>query len=308
LATIAPDGTAWARELRAFSRDVEGETKGQLGVKWYFGAIAGDEVQVDERMMRGQVDGFASGGMLCLKHSTTMRALRLMGVVQNDQEATVVLNRMREQIGAEFAAAGYELLGVPVIGTDLLFLNRMPADLAELRTMRLWRWDLDEVAIKYSRALGLDIKPLPISDVSHALDQKQIEGVIAVPTAALAFQWAAHTKVLVRMPLGVIPGCFVITQRAFNRLPIDQQNVVRGAAAKAIVRFLDLQKQQDEALLGSLFEKQGLRVDAPPDMLRTQYYAAVRVVRDKVAMQVLPKVTLDRIMELLADFRAEHQK
>src|SRR5206468_969252 len=42
LATIAPDGTAWAREVRAFNRDVEALTHGQVRFKWYLGAIAGD--------------------------------------------------------------------------------------------------------------------------------------------------------------------------------------------------------------------------------------------------------------------------
>src|SRR4051812_2756063 len=65
LATVAPDGTAWARELKAFSRDLEAQTRGELSAKWYFGGIAGDDVQVGERIQRGQLDGVASGGMLC---------------------------------------------------------------------------------------------------------------------------------------------------------------------------------------------------------------------------------------------------
>ena len=68
------------------------------------------------------------------------------------------------------------------------------------------------------------------------------------------------------------PGTFCWPELATT----DQQSAVRAAAAKAIVRFIDLTKQQDEALLGSLFEKQGLKVVPPSEMLRNQYFAAVR--------------------------------
>ena len=40
LATAAPDATSWAKELRAFSRDVESSTDGQVAIKWYMGGMA----------------------------------------------------------------------------------------------------------------------------------------------------------------------------------------------------------------------------------------------------------------------------
>ena len=45
-ATVAPDGTAWARLFRAMGRDIDTETRGKLGAKWYFGGIAGNEEQM----------------------------------------------------------------------------------------------------------------------------------------------------------------------------------------------------------------------------------------------------------------------
>src|SRR4051812_32295447 len=53
-ATAAPDGTTWARELRAVSREVEQETEGAVRVKWYFSGIAGNELDVIDRIRRGQ--------------------------------------------------------------------------------------------------------------------------------------------------------------------------------------------------------------------------------------------------------------
>ena len=61
LATAAPDSTSWAKELRAFGRDVEASTDGQVAVKWYMGGVAGDEKEALERIAKAQLDGMASG-------------------------------------------------------------------------------------------------------------------------------------------------------------------------------------------------------------------------------------------------------
>ncbi|MGZ3441955.1 MAG: hypothetical protein ACXVDD_20685, partial [Polyangia bacterium] len=48
--TVAPDGTAWARIARQTSTALSDATGGQVVSKWYFGGIAGDELQMLERV------------------------------------------------------------------------------------------------------------------------------------------------------------------------------------------------------------------------------------------------------------------
>ncbi|MCA1664398.1 MAG: hypothetical protein LC659_09050, partial [Myxococcales bacterium] len=59
MAAIAPEGTSWARELKAFARGVEKATDGALRVKWYLGGVAGDEAEELARVERDQLDGGA---------------------------------------------------------------------------------------------------------------------------------------------------------------------------------------------------------------------------------------------------------
>src|SRR6478609_8035830 len=132
MAGIAPDGTAWARELRAFSREVESATHGELKVKWYLGGIAGDDAQMADRMAREQLDGAASAGMLCLRAAPSLRVLRVQGLVRTRDEAR---------------ATGYAMLGLGQLGVDVIFTRRPVASWAELQKLKLWRWDLDETAI-----------------------------------------------------------------------------------------------------------------------------------------------------------------
>src|SRR4051812_42020614 len=80
-ATIIPDGTPWAREVRAFARDVEKKTAGSVRVKIYFGGIAGDETESLQRIQRDQLDATVAS-MLCHRLAPSMRVTRVPGLLQ----------------------------------------------------------------------------------------------------------------------------------------------------------------------------------------------------------------------------------
>ena len=54
---VAPDGTAWAKELKAFAWDVERGTRGEVTIKLYFSGVAGDDFESLGRLQRGQLEG-----------------------------------------------------------------------------------------------------------------------------------------------------------------------------------------------------------------------------------------------------------
>ena len=59
--TVAPDGTAWARIAKQTGVALAEATGGQVTSKWYFGGIAGDELQMLERMRKDQLDAHRLG-------------------------------------------------------------------------------------------------------------------------------------------------------------------------------------------------------------------------------------------------------
>ena len=76
ISTNAPEGSFWARELRGMANEIDGAMHGAVSVKMYYGGIAGDERQVQQRIGRGQLDGLASGGDICMDVSPAIRAPR----------------------------------------------------------------------------------------------------------------------------------------------------------------------------------------------------------------------------------------
>jgi TRAP-type C4-dicarboxylate transport system substrate-binding protein len=306
LATVAPDGTAWARELKAFAREVEATTNGSVQVKWVWGGIAGDDVEVSRQIERGRLDGVASGGMLCQRLAPSMRVSRAQGIFKSREESSFVLQRLKETLDAEFKQAGFVNLVWAELGPEIILTRTPVSSLADLKRLKLWRWDLDEVGVAESSSLGLNVVPLPLNEAARGYDDGRIDGFIAVPSAALAFQWSARSHYLYDLRVGYLNGCFVIASRAFDRLPIDQQQLLRSAGAKLNVRFNDVGKQTDEALLGGLLRRQGvepLRVQAG---VISEFIAASKAARDRLQGKLIPVELQKRVEDLLGEYRAQH--
>jgi TRAP-type C4-dicarboxylate transport system substrate-binding protein len=306
IATVAPDGSDFAREFRAFAREVATTTDGAVEVKWIFDGIAGSELEVASRIERGQLDGTASGGMLCSQLSPTMRAMRIAGLVETADEAAHVLSRAQNDIRADFAAAGMHEIGTPLLGSDLLFLRRPATTLAEIKKLRLWRWDLDATGRAGSEAIGLQVVAAPLESLNRMLDDNQVDGFIAIPSGALAFQWWAHTREVLRMPMGFLAGCLLISQGSWDRLPIGARQQVESAAAKAMVRMTDLMRRDEGLLLGGLFQRGGLEVHEPSAALRAEYLTEAHSARDRISAASKTEPLMGKLLQWLADFRGRY--
>jgi TRAP-type C4-dicarboxylate transport system substrate-binding protein len=305
-ATVAPEGTTWAREIHGFSVDLDAATSGALKMKWYFGGIAGSELEMKERLERGQLDGVASGGILCERLVPTLRVLRMQALFQSRDEAMYVLSALNDQLVDEARANGIVLVGTSVIGNDVILLKQPAGTFDALKKLRLWRWDVDEEGTRASREMGFQIVPLPLEKAGGAFDRGEIDGLIGIPSAILAFQWFARAHYLIDLKMGMLAGCVLMTSRAFDKLTREQQIALKTGAAKLRVRFSDAVRRQDEALLGGLFQKQGVTPMPVSETMRAAYFAAAKSTRHIIG-DTLPPETMNKVNQLLADYRAEHR-
>jgi TRAP-type C4-dicarboxylate transport system substrate-binding protein len=306
MATAAPEGTAWARLLRSFGRDVETATAGQVRMKWYLGGVAGDELQMGERVKKGQLDGVASGGPLCTRLAPSMRVLGLVGLFQSRGEAAYVMGRLKPTLDEEFQQSGFSYLGELTVGPIVLFTRRPVESLTELRRTPMWIWNLDDVLGAETQQLGLRTVPLSVERAARAYDDATVDGFLAVPAAALAFQWSTQARYVTDLHAAVLNGCMIIANRAFDPLPLEAQRAVRTAVARVVVQLDDVGRAQDEALLDGLFARQGLKVLRANDTFRSEFFEAARVGRERLGQKLVPEQLLLRVTSWLADFRAEH--
>jgi TRAP-type C4-dicarboxylate transport system substrate-binding protein len=306
-ASPAPEGTGWAREIRAITREVEAATHDDVKLKWYLGGIAGDELQMGERVRRDQLDGVGSGGMLCARLAPTMRVLSVLGLFQDRAEASYVAARLRTTLDEEFAKSGFVNLAELSVGPQVLFTRKPLASLADFKKTKLWLWDLDQVQTRQMKQMGVPIVPTALEEAAGAYDTGKLDGFLAVTQAALAFQWSTQTRYLTPIKMGVLTGCLIVSTRAFDSLTLDAQEVLRGAAAKAANRLEELGRQQDEALLGGLFTRHGLQFVPVNERFRAEFIGAAAAAREALSADLIPQPLLLKVTSWLADYRAEHK-
>jgi TRAP-type C4-dicarboxylate transport system substrate-binding protein len=307
MATVAPEGTSWVREVRSLAAEIEAGTHGSVSLRWYVGGVAGDEREMGERLARGQLDGVGSGGMLCQKLLPSLAVGNIPGMIQTRDEAAFVMHQLTPLLREEAHAAGYELLGTSGIGPVVIFTRNPIRSMAELRATRLWEWDLDEYAVAAERQMGLRVVPLSLDAAAPAYAEKRVDGFEAVPTGALAFQWSSQARYVVDLRMRFLTGCLLIANRAFDRLSFDEQQVLRSAFAKLDVRLEDLSRRQDELLLGGLFKRQGLTPIPVDGAFRSEFFHAARTARERI-QSIVPKPVFDRVQNILADYRSEHDR
>jgi TRAP-type C4-dicarboxylate transport system substrate-binding protein len=307
MATAAPDGTAWAREIVALSRTVETATKGSVKLKWYLGGIAGDEVQMGERVRRDQLDGVGSGGMLCTRLAPSMRVLAVLGLFQDRGEASFVAGRLKTQLDEEFAKSGFVNLAEISVGPQVIFTRQPVQTLAQLKKTRLWLWDLDEVQGRQLKQMGVPTTPAPLEEAAAYYDSNKSDGFLAVTQAALAFQWSTQARYLTPLRMGVLTGCIIVAQRAWDSLPLEGQEALKMAAAQAALRLEQLGRETDDALLGGLFTKHGLTFQPVSEQFRAEFFQAATTAREGLGESVIPKSLVLKVTSWLADYRAEHK-
>jgi TRAP-type C4-dicarboxylate transport system substrate-binding protein len=260
-------------------------------------------------MRRDQLDGIVSAGMLCQKLSPSMRVLRMVGLFQTRDESAYVAGRLKALFDEDFRKEGFVNLGDVGIGPDLLFTRTPIRTIEELQRTRLWTWNLDQVFVTTWPMLGAHIVPLPVEEAYRAFDEHRVDGFISVPTSALAFQWSTQARYITDLRVSFLRACVLISTHAFDPLPIEARTALMTSSAEGMQRLEQLGRRQDEELLGGLFAKQGIKLVPASEALRAEFLAQARAARERIVAggKLVPHDLLQRVLTLLADYRAEHR-
>jgi TRAP-type C4-dicarboxylate transport system substrate-binding protein len=306
MASVAPSGSAWANEMKGFAREIEQRTGGRVRVKWYFNAVAGDEGEMAARVGRGQLDGMASGGMVCQTAAPSMRVLRIPGLFQTGEEANHVVHSLQAKLEAEARDRGWAFLGGAPLGTEVLLSKREVRSLAEMRSLRIWRWKEDDPSVRSGRAMGLTQVLSDLSEVNHLLDDNKVDALLAMATAALVFQWTTKTRYILRLPVSYLFGCILISSSSLADVAPEDYKEILSAAARRYTSIEEATLRTEKALFGGALSHQGVSLVEPSEQFSAEFFAAAKTARESEGAKLVPPELLRQVQQLLADFRAEH--
>jgi TRAP-type C4-dicarboxylate transport system substrate-binding protein len=237
IATLAPAGTAWMKEMKAGANLIAERTEGRVKLKFYPGGVMGNDQSVHRKIKIGQLHGgaFTPGGLAQVDSS--IQSLGLPMMFKSFDEIDYVRARMDPVLKQQMEASGFELLGISEGGFVRILSKKPMQNLESIRNSKVWVPAGDRIGQMAMSALGITPISLPISDVFTGLQTGLIETVTVNPAAAIAFQWHTSTSFMTEVPISYLIGVMAIQKKAFDKLFPDDQQVVREEIGKVFKRL-----------------------------------------------------------------------
>lgn len=226
IATLAPDGTAWMKQLRDAADRITDQTDGRVKFKFYPGGVMGDAATVRRKMRVGQLHGGAFTGGELAEVDPDFFLHSLPFLFRDLDEVQAVRKQLDPRLKQGLRTTGLELLGIAGGGFVYLMSDKELRSDDDLSSARVWVPDNDPLSEMALRESGISPIPLPLSDVYTGLQTGVIDTAMNTEVGAIAFQWHTKIKHVVDLPVAFVVGTLALDRRAFQKMSELDQEVV----------------------------------------------------------------------------------
>ncbi len=247
IATLAPAGTVWMKEMRKGAEEVKERTGGRVKFKFYPGGVMGNDRRMLRKMRVGQLHGAAvtAGGLAEVYNDSWIYTLPLL--FADYREVDYVRDRVDPLIARGLEERGYVTLGIGEGGFAYMMCNEPLRTVDDLKGKKVWIPEGDVIAEVVFDIAGVTPVPLPLADVYTGLQTGLLNTLGSPPMATIAFQW--HTKIthLTDVPLSYVVGLLVVDRKAFSKLKPEDQAVVREVMGRTMKRLDKINRADNES-------------------------------------------------------------
>ena len=303
IATLAPDGSAWAKIMTSGGKKISERTGGRVTAKYFFSGSQGDERDVVRKMKLGQIDGAAltAVGLGLIKGD--VRVLELPFMFKSDKELDYVRTKMAPDFEKQFDEAGYTLVAWGDVGWTHLYSNIPVATAADLNKTKMWAWTDDPIVRTFFKRLGVNGVPLGVNDVKPSLETGAIDACYGSPLVAIVFQWYTKVKFATDQPINYAIGALVIRKEVFNKLSPEDQKTVRDTGAEMQGELL-ANVRRDNGRARTTMERGGIKfVPTPPELIAEFERQGQGVWADLSGGKLYSTELLDKVKKHVADAR-----
>lgn len=272
IATLAPDGTSWMKEMRASAETIKSKTEGRVELKFYPGGVMGDDATVLRKIKIGQLQGGAFTGGEASVITKDAEVYTVPFLFRDQEEVDKVRAKVDPLIKESFRKNGFELLGISGGGFAYLMSTRELKTRDDLKSAKVWVPQGDEIAAATFKAAGVTPIPLPLSDVYTSLQTGLIDTAANTTAGAIAFQWHTKIKHVADLPVIYVVGELAVDKKAFDALSAADQKVLGDEIGGAFDR-LDKLARSDNASARTALEQQGITFTAPSEAERKNWEA-----------------------------------
>ncbi len=165
IATAAPEGSGWMREMRAGATEIKQRTDGRVTIRFFAGGVMGNDKSVLRKMRVGQLHGgaFISGALNDISPDINLFGLPL--IFRSYGEVDYVRSRMDTDLKQVIEEKGFVCFGFAEGGFALLMSGEPVRIIDDVRGRKIWVPEGDSVSYRAMESLGLAPvrKTLPIA-------------------------------------------------------------------------------------------------------------------------------------------------
>jgi TRAP-type C4-dicarboxylate transport system substrate-binding protein len=305
-ATLMPTGTAWSKILDDWTKEVEEKSNGRIQFKMYSGGIMGDEPDVLRKIRKGQLHGGMFTGYGIGRIYSPARVLEMPFLFKNVNESDYVREQLMPDLEIGFRESGFELLGWPEVGFIHFFSTQRITSVDDIKQLRIWLWQGDPLGEAFFKAANINPIPLSIMDVYTQLSAKHgsIDTVYTSTFGAIALQWYSKLKYATNIPLTNGIGGIVVSNRFYNKLPADLQQLLR-TTGKKMSDEIRLNAREENRKSIDILKKNGIEFMFDWDEVNMD---EILTIRDDAALYLeqtdyIPAIMFARTTKMLTDYR-----
>jgi TRAP-type C4-dicarboxylate transport system substrate-binding protein len=304
IATVAPEGSSWMKDMRSGAQEIEERTQGRVKFKFYGGGVQGNDKQVRRKMRTGQLHGgaFTSGSMNKFQNDADVFSLPLM--FNTTDEARYVRDALEGEVRQRIEEAGYVNFGFAAAGFGYMMSNTPMSTLDDLKGQKVWTPEGDPIGYSALQALGVSPVTMPITDVMTGLQTDLLDSVTVPPVGAVVFQWHTRLKFITDLPVAYVYAALLIEKKAFEKLNPEDQALVREVMEN-IYRKFDQNGVTDNADAMQALKESGLELVSPdPAEVENWREIVIGSHRGQARQGVFDEALLDEMQALLSQYRS----
>jgi TRAP-type C4-dicarboxylate transport system substrate-binding protein len=304
IATLAPDGTAWMKEMRAAGDDINKRSGGRVELKFYPGGVMGNDATVLRKIQIGQLQGGAVTVLALAQIFPDSQLYGLPLLFRSYAEVDYVRKRMDPLIMEGLARNGMVGFGLVEGGFAYLMSTAPVRRIADLKSEKVWAPEGDVITPTLFRAAGIAPVVLPLADVYTGLQTGLVTAVGISASGAIALQWYTKTKYLTDVPVYYTAGALVLDRRAYERLAPADRELLRDVLTPAFQK-LDRASRNDDAAARAALKSQGVEFIRPDPAAIAEFEGIAAEARAEIGKKGLyTPALLETLERHLREFRA----
>lgn len=288
--TVAPAGSPWADQLKAFKKEVQERTDGRLKVKLRLGR--GNERSLARRVQMGSMQSFAGsvGGMSSIVREVTV--IESPYLFENFAAADKALDdpAVKEQMRKILSKRGL-IFGIWSENGYRSYFSRNPIRTPDDMKGVRFRSQESMVHVETYEAFGATPVPVDVANTLMSVQTGVVDGFDNTPLFAMAGTWYQGLKEGQRNIFlsrhCYQPALLTYSKKWFNTLPKDIQVVLTSVSQELTDWGRDQVRKVEPVLLKNL-ARYGYKIHDPTPEELAPFKAAQKNVPDQVAKELGP--------------------